>query len=125
MECVPGGTVANNVIGSSQVGIFLSNLNCPLNSNVSITGNTVYNAFYLGIDLGQTNGLVQGNDIRNTQTAIRLPGSSAGNTIQNNTINDTCAAFGSNPAAGVNTILTNNISNALNVAIVNTTALCP
>jgi len=126
MECVSGGTVANNVIGSSQVGIFLQNVNCPpLNSNVSITGNTVYNAFYIGIDVGQTNGLVQGNDIRNTQTAIRLPGSAAGNTIQNNTINDSCAAFGSNPAAGVNTILNNNISNTSNLAIVNTTALCP
>lgn len=125
MECVSAGTIANNVIGSSQLGIYLQNVSCPLNSNVSVTGNTVYNAFYIGIDLGETNGVVQGNDIRNTQTAIRLPGSSAGNTIQNNTINDACAAFGSNPAAGVNTILNTNISNALNVAIVNTTALCP
>jgi hypothetical protein len=125
IECVSAGTVANNVIGSSQLGIYLQNVVCPLNSNVSVTGNTVYNAFYIGIDVGETNGIIQGNDIRNTQTAIRLPGSAAGNTIQNNTINDTCAAFGSNPAAGVNTIGTNNISNALNVAIVNTTGLCP
>jgi hypothetical protein len=126
MECVSGGTVANNVIGSSQVGIFLQNVTCPpLNSNVAITGNTIYNAPIIGIDVGQTNGLVQGNDIRNTLTAIRLPGSAAGNTIQNNTINDACTAFGSNPAAGVNTIGTNTIANALNVAIVNTTALCP
>lgn len=125
MECVSSGTIANNVIGSSQLGIYLQNVICPLNSNVSVTGNTVYNAFYIGIDVGETNGLIQGNDIRNTQTAIRLPGSAAGNTIQNNTINDTCAAFGSNPTAGVNTIGTNSISNALNVAIVNSTALCP
>jgi hypothetical protein len=125
MECVSSGTVANNVIGSSQLGIYLQNVVCPLNSNVSVTGNTVYNAFYIGIDVGETNGVIQGNDIRNTQTAIRIPGSAAGNTIQNNTINDTCAAFGSNPAAGVNTIGTNTIANAQNVAIVNNTGLCP
>ena len=126
MECVSAGTVANNVIGSSQLGIYLQNVNCPpLNSNVSVTGNTIYNAFYIGIDVGETNGLIQGNDIRNTQTAIRIPGSSAGNTIQNNNINDACAALGSNPAAGVNTIGTNTIANAQNVTLVNTTALCP
>lgn len=105
---------------------YLQNVNCPpLNTNVSVTGNTIYNAFYIGIDVGETNGLIQGNDIRNTMTAIRIPGSSAGNTIQNNNINDACAASGSNPAAGVNTIGTNTIANAQNVALVNTTALCP
>jgi hypothetical protein len=56
---------------------------------------------------------------------MRVPSAAAGNTIQSNTVNDTCAAFGSDPAAGVNNILNNTISNAQNLAIVNTTALCP
>ena len=92
---------------------------------MSVTGNKVSDASFIGIDEGGLNGLVQGNDIRTTQTAIRIPGSSAGNTIQNNNINDTCAAFGANPAQGVNNILNNTVFNALNLAIVNTTALCP
>ena len=126
-QCVPSGTISNNTIASSQVGIFLSNVQCSgvINNNVTVNGNTVFNASAIGIDLGETNGLIQGNDIRNTQTAIRIPGSSAGNTIRNNTVNDTCAAFGSNPAAGVNTISNNTIVNALNLAIENTTGLCP
>jgi hypothetical protein len=124
MECVPGGTVVNNTLAGNQVGIFLQNPGCPT-TGVSITGNNVYSTQFIAIDVGETNGLVQGNDIRSSQTAIRLPGAAAGNTIRGNSINDTCAAFGSNPAAGVNTILTNNISNAQNLAIVNTTGSCP
>jgi hypothetical protein len=124
LECVPGGTVANNTIATTQAGIFLQLPGCPT-TGVSITGNKISDSQFIGIDVGETNGLVQGNDIRTSQTAIRIPGASAGNTIQNNTINDTCAAFGSNPAAGANTILNNNISNALNLAIVNTTGSCP
>ena len=123
IECVPGGTVASNTISNTQVGIYIYN-GCPTNS-VSVTGNKVSDASLIGIDEGGLNGLVQGNDIRTTQTAIRIPGSSAGNTIQNNNINDTCAAFGANPAAGVNNILNNTVFNAINLAIVNTTGLCP
>ena len=123
IECIPGGTVANNTISSTQIGIYMYN-GCATNS-VSVTGNTVSNASLIGIDEGGLNGLVQGNDIRTTQTAIRIPGSAAGNTIQNNSINNTCAAFGADPAAGVNNILNNNVFNAQNLAIVNTTALCP
>lgn len=124
MICVTGGTVANNNISTSQLGIYLQSPTCPT-TGVSITGNDVSDAQIIGINVGQTNGVVQSNDIRSTQTAIRLPGAAAGNTIQGNTINDACAAFGSSPAAGVNTLLNNTISNALNLAIVNTTALCP
>ena len=123
IECVPGGTVANNNIGNTQVGIYMYN-GCPT-SAVSVTGNKVSDASLIGIDEGGINGLVQGNDIRTTQTAIRLPGGANGNTIQNNSINDTCAAFGANPAAGTNTLLSNGVFNAINLAIVNTTALCP
>ncbi len=123
ISCASSGTVANNDIAGTQVGIFLSN-SCTT-SGISVTGNNISDAALIAIDAGGINGLVQGNDIRTSQTAIRLPGASAGNTILNNRINDTCTAFGSNPAAGVNTILTNTISSALNVAIVNTTGLCP
>jgi len=124
LTCVPGGTIANNTIATTQAGIFLSNPGCPT-TGVSITNNKVSDAEVIGIDVGQTNGLVQGNDIRTSRTAIRIPGAAAGNIIQNNLINDACAAFGSNPAAGANTPLSNTISNVLNLAIVNTTALCP
>jgi parallel beta-helix repeat protein len=123
IECVPGGTVAGNTISNSQVGIYLYN-GCATNS-VSVTGNKISDAAFIGIDVGSLNGLVQNNDIRTTQTAIRIPGSSAGNTIQGNNINDTCAAFGANPAAGTNNLLNNTVFNAQNLAIVNTTALCP
>lgn len=123
LECVPGGTVASNTISSTQVGIDLEN-GCPT-SAVSVTGNKIADASFIGIYAGSLNGLVQGNDIKTTQTAIRIPANSAGNTIQNNNINDTCAAFGANPTAGVNNILNNTVFNAINLAIVNTTALCP
>jgi hypothetical protein len=123
MDCVPGGTVANNNLSNTQVGIYM--LNGCTTTAVSVTNNKVSDASMIAIDVGGTNGLVQGNDIRTSLTAIRLPGGSAGNTIQNNTINDTCAAFGANPAAGTNNILNNGVFNALNQAIVNTTGLCP
>jgi hypothetical protein len=58
-------------------------------------------------------------------TAIRLSESASGNTIYNNVINDVCAAIGYNPLAGVNSVLTNTISNAMNLSVTNTTALCP
>jgi Right handed beta helix region len=124
MTCATGGTVNNNRIGGTQVGIYVFNPGCPT-SGISITNNKVWGAQYIGIDVGQANGSVVSNDIRSTQTAIRLPGASAGNTIQSNTVNDACAAFGSSTSAGVNTILNNTISNAQNLAITNTTALCP
>ena len=124
LNCVTGSTVANNRIGSTQVGIYLYNPGCPT-TGVSITGNKIWGAQFIGIDVGETNGVVQNNDIRSSQTAIRIPGAAAGNTIQGNSINDACAAFGSSTSAGVNTIGTNIISNTQNVAIVNTTALCP
>ena len=122
LACVPGATVVNNDVASTQVGIYA--LNGCTTAAVSITGNTVSNAQIIAIDAGGTNGLVQNNDIRTSQTAVRFPGGSS-NTVQNNTINDTCAAFGSNPAAGTNSILNNTIANAINLTIVNSTGLCP
>jgi nitrous oxidase accessory protein len=124
LSCVPSGTIANNSISTTQVGIILVNPTCPT-TGVSITGNDVSDAQIIGIDVGETNGLVQNNTIRSTQTAIRVPGAAAGNTIQGNTIVDACAAVGSNPAAGVNIFANNTYSNALNLAIVNTTGFCP
>jgi hypothetical protein len=125
MNCVTSGTVNNNRIGGTQVGIYLFNpTTCPT-SGVSVTNNKVWGAQYIGIVVGQSNGSVVSNDIRSTQTAIRIPAASAGNTIQSNTLNDACAATGSDPAAGVNTLVNNTISNAQNLAIVNTTAVCP
>ena len=123
LSCVPGSSVVNNHIATTQVGIYA--LNGCTTTAVSITGNDISDAQFMAIFAGGTNGLIQGNDIRTSQTAIRLPAGSAGNTIQNNTINDTCAAFGLNPAAGANTIGTNTITNATNLTLVNTTALCP
>ena len=123
LSCVPGSSVVNNHIATTQVGIYA--LNGCTTTAVSMTGNEISDAQFMAIYAGGTNGLVQGNDIRTSQTAIRLPGGSAGNTIQNNTINDTCAAFGFNPAAGANTFLNNTVANAINLNLVNTTALCP
>ncbi len=123
LSCVPGSSVVNNHIATTQLGIYA--LNGCTTTAVSITGNDISDTQFMAIYAGGTNGLIQGNDIRSSQTAIRLPGGSAGNTIQNNTINDTCAAFGSNPAAGANTIGTNTVTNATNLTLVNTTALCP
>jgi hypothetical protein len=90
-----------------------------------VTNNDVSNSSLIGIDLGETNGVLQGSDIRDSLTGVRIPGSSAGNLIQNNRINDVCTAFGYNPAAGSNTLGTNTIFNATNLSIVNSTGLCP
>lgn len=118
----PGGTVTGNVIGNTQIGIYLSN-GCTT-SGVSLTNNTISNAQLIGIYAGATNGVVQGNHIRSTMTAIRFPGG-ASNVVENNVINDACAAYGSNPAAGATTLTGNTIFNVINVSLVNTTALCP
>jgi hypothetical protein len=75
--------------------------------------------------MGQTNASVSGNDIRNSRTAIRLPNASNGNTIFSNRINGVCAAFASTPGALNNSIGTNTIANALNVALANNNGLCP
>ena len=122
MQCAPGGTVANNHISSSQAAIYLEP---GCGTGVSITGNDISGASLIGIEVSGTGGLVQGNDIRSSLTAIRFAGAAAGNTIQTNTINDACAAFSSNPTAGTNTLLNNKVFNALNLALVNSTALCP
>ena len=121
-----GGTVANNHVSNSRFGIVLTTISdCPT-AGLSITGNDVSGASVAGIEVNKPNGLVQGNNIRTSLNAIRLGGAGNGNTIQNNTINDAaCAAFSSNPAAGANTLLNNKIFNALNLAIVSTTATCP
>jgi hypothetical protein len=125
LTCVSSGAVTNNRVGGTQIGIFISTPTTCSTSGVSVTNNKVWGAQYIGIVVGQTNGSVVSNDIRSTQTAIRLPSASAGNTIQGNTVNDACAATGSDPAAGVNTLVNNTISNAQNLAIVNATGVCP
>ena len=122
MDCIPSGTVSNNHISNSQVGVYLEP-GCA--TGVSITGNDIFGASLIGIEVSGTNGLVQGNDIRSSLTAIRFASAAASNTVQNNTINDACAALSSNPSTGTNTILNNKAFNALNLALVNTTALCP
>jgi hypothetical protein len=121
-SCNPGGTATGNVIANTQVGIYVNN-GCST-TGVSVTNNTISNAPLIGIDAGATNGVVQGNHIRSTMTAIRFP-AGASNLVQNNVINDACAAYGSNPAAGTTTLTGNTIFNAVNVSLVNTTALCP
>lgn len=122
VDCVSSGTVANNHISSSQAGVYLSP---GCGTGVSITGNDISGASLIAIEVSGTNGLVQGNDIRSSLTAIRFAGAAASNTVQNNTINDACAAFSSNPTAGTNALLNNKVFNASNLAIVNSTALCP
>lgn len=124
LECGSGGTVVNNNLAGNQVGIYLQAFTGCSTNAVSITGNDVYDTQFIAIELGQTNGQVQNNDIRTSQIAIHLPSTATGNKINGNNINDTCAAFGADPAAGVNTILNNSIANAINLAIVNTTSLC-
>ncbi len=121
-ECTPGGTANNNVVTNTQVGIYA--LNTCTTTNVSITNNTVSNSSDIAIDAGGTNGLVQGNDIRSTPTAIRFP-LGASNTVQNNMINDACTAYGYNPLAGANSLLGDTIVNVQNLSITNTTGLCP
>ena len=122
LNCTPGGTVTGNIIANTQVGIYLSD-GCTTNG-VSLTNNTISNAPLVGIFAGATNGLVQGNHIRSSMTAIRFP-AGASNLVENNVINDACAAYGSDPTAGTTTLTGNTIFNAVNVSLVNTTALCP
>ena len=123
VSCVPGSTIANNTITTTQVGVYA--LNGCTTTAVTVTNNEISGAQFIGVDAGGTNGLVQGNDIRSTQTAIRFPAGSTGNIVQNNQINDACAAYGYNPAAGTNTLLGNTVANAINLSLVNTTAFCP
>lgn len=93
MNCVTSGTVNNNHVGGTQVGIYLFNpTTCPT-SGVTVTNNKVWGAQCIGIVVGQSNGSVVSNDIRSTQTAMRVPSAAAGNTIQSNTVNDTRAAI--------------------------------
>jgi hypothetical protein len=117
------GSIANNTIAGTQVGVLVNN-NCPT-SGVSVTNNKISFSSLIGIYAGGTAGVVQGNDIRTSSTGIRLPGGSSGNTIQGNLINDACTAFSFNPAAGVNSFLSNTLANVLHQSIVNATALCP
>jgi parallel beta-helix repeat protein len=125
LDCVTSATVANNTVASSQFGIITSRAGSCLPTGLSITGNKVSNSQFVGIYLSSANGLVQGNDIRTSQTAIRTDPLAGGNTIRGNQINDTCAALSSDPATPANIIGPNTISNAVNLALVNTTALCP
>lgn len=123
-ECGQGGTASwtasNNVIANTQIGI----VDGCVTSGVSLTNNTISNAALIGIDVSATNGLIQGNHIRSTMTAIRFPPGSS-NVVQNNVINDACAAYGYDPTAGAISLLGNTIFNAVNVSLVNTTQLCP
>lgn len=120
--CAPNGTATGNVIANTQQAIVVDNGCGP--KAVSVTNNTISNASLIGINAGATGGVVQGNRIRSTMTAIRFP-AGASNLVQNNVINDACAAYGSDPAAGTSTFLGNTISNAVNVSLVNTTQFCP
>lgn len=120
LECTPGGTLSNNSIANTQVGIFLD---ARCSTTGSLTNNTISNAPLIGIYAGG-NGVVQGNHIRSSMTAIRFP-AEASNLVENNVINDACAAYGSDPAAGTTTLTGNTIFNALNISLVNTTNLCP
>jgi hypothetical protein len=124
MECQQGSTIANNTITNSQGGIVIGFPTCPT-SGVYITGNTITDGSEIAIYLGEINASVSGNIINNSQTAIRLPAASDGNTIFSNRINGVCAAFASSPGALNNSIGTNTITNALNIAISNNTNLCP
>jgi hypothetical protein len=120
--CAPTGTASGNVIANTQLAIVVDNGCGP--KSVSVTNNTISNAPLIGIVAGAIGGVVQGNRIRSTMTAIRFP-AAASNLVQNNVINDACAAYGSDPAAGTSTLLGNTISNVANVSLVNTTQLCP
>ena len=123
-NCGPGGaanwTAADNVIANTQIGI----VDSCVTSGVSLTNNTISNAALIGIDVSATSGLIQGNHIRSTMTAIRFPPGSS-DVVQNNVINDACAAYGYDPSAGTISLLGNTIFNAVNVSLVNTTQLCP
>jgi hypothetical protein len=125
LTCGAGGTaswtVSGNVIENSQVGIMAA---CGTLGAESLTNNSISNAPLIGIFASGTNGLVQGNHIRSTMTAIRFP-AGAINLVENNVINDACAAYGFDPAAGTTTLNGNTIFNAVNVSLVNTTQLCP
>jgi hypothetical protein len=67
LSCVPGSSVVNNHIATTQVGIYA--LNGCTTTAVSMTGNEISDAQFMAIYAGGTNGLVQGNDIRTSQTA--------------------------------------------------------
>ena len=121
LNCTPGGTLTGNVIANTQVGIYLSN-GCP--TTAALTNNTISNAPLVGIFGGAINGVIQGNHIRSTMTAIRFPAGES-NLVENNVINDACAAYGSDPAAGTTTFTGNTVFNVVNVSLVNTTSLCP
>ena len=124
LTCATGGTatwtVASNDIANTQIGIY----DACTTSGVSLTNNTISNASLIGIVASATNGLIQGNHIRSSMTAIRFP-AGASNLVENNVINDACAAYGYDPTAGTTTLTGNTIFNAVNVSLVNTTQLCP
>jgi hypothetical protein len=124
MECVTTGTVQGNTISSTQVGVYIQDPGCPT-SGISVLTNEITNALINGIFLGEVSGLVQGNSIDSSLTAIYLPAGSSVNTVNNNTINDACTAFASSSLATSNSILNSTISNAKNVSITNETGVCP
>jgi hypothetical protein len=86
----------------------------------AITNNTISNAPLIGIFASATNGVVQGNHIKSSMTAIRFR-AGASDQVDNNEINDACVAYGSDPAAGVTMLVGNTVFNAVNVSHVNTT----
>jgi len=47
-------------------------------SGVSITGNDISGASLIGVEVSGTGGLIQGNDVRSSLTAVRLAGSASG-----------------------------------------------
>ncbi|MGH9745624.1 MAG: right-handed parallel beta-helix repeat-containing protein [Candidatus Acidiferrales bacterium] len=81
-----GITVANNITGSNQIGIFIGG------NNSTVRANTVFNATVLiGVALVGDNNQVRRNDItRSDEAAVYVHGN--GNNIQNNEITD--AAIG-------------------------------
>lgn len=125
LSCVPSGKIANNTIATSQVGIISARVGSCIPTDLSIVGNRVSDSQFYGIYLSSTNGLVRGNEIRSSGIALRTDPKAGGNTIKDNLINDTCAAFSSDPATPPNKIDDNTVANAVNLALVNTTALCP
>lgn len=125
LTCVPNGKIANNTIATSQVGIISARSGSCIPTDLSIVGNRVSDSQFYGIYLSSTNGLVRGNEVRTSGIAIRTDPKAGGNTIKDNVINDACAAFSSDPATPATKIDDNTVANAVNLALVNTTALCP
>jgi hypothetical protein len=118
------GSAVNNTITGTQIGIVVNN-NCGT-TGVSVTNNKISFATMVGIYAGAVaGGVVQGNDIRTSPTAIRVERNAAGNTIQGNLINDACTAFSFHPLAGPNSLVANTVANVLHQSIVNTTGFCP